>query len=367
MNGDLPTRIEAARRATVAWLDSMQAPGEPAGVSRTSAAHDPAAWPGVLLPGTYDAVMTRALIGAPMPPAQPLIAWFHRFRLPDGRFRNPQMRDGAVFKKPDIGETWRYIDFHVTNYTHGALDALDPGHRPVLDFARPFLDPLHLGAWLSRRDLRDPWQEGNNIVNLGGFLIGLARSHDTERAAVRALEALFDWHDRLQEPSTGFWGVGQHADPERLLHAFAGSMHNYHLFYALGRPIPFHERAIDHVLSLPPRLHSACIDVDAVDLLIHGAALAGHRTAEIDRWLAALLPDLLAAQCPDGGFFDVTEGTRRLDGWVQGYAEPQGVSNTFATFFRWIAVAMIADRLWPGRWPWRFRRGVGIGYRMLQR
>jgi hypothetical protein len=49
---------------------------------------------------------------------------------------------------------------------------------------------------------------------------------------------------------------------------------------------------------------------------------------------------------------------------VRGYEEPQGLSNTFATWFRWIAIAMIADLLWPGRWPWRFRGMVGIGYRM---
>ncbi len=34
---------------------------------------------------------------------------------------------------------------------------------------------------------------------------------------------------------------------------------------------------------------------------------------------------------------------------LKGYEEPQGLSNTFATWFRWIAIAMIADVLWPGR------------------
>ena len=47
---------------------------------------------------------------------------------------------------------------------------------------------------------------------------------------------------------------------------------------------------------------------------------------------------------------------------MRGYEEPQGLSNTFATWFRWIAIAMMADTLWPGTWPWQFRRMVGIGY-----
>jgi len=51
---------------------------------------------------------------------------------------------------------------------------------------------------------------------------------------------------------------------------------------------------------------------------------------------------LLALQQGDGGFFDERQGVRRVDGWVKGYEEPQGLSNTFATWFRLIAIAMIA-------------------------
>ncbi|MEO1090027.1 MAG: hypothetical protein AAFX81_05315 [Pseudomonadota bacterium] len=360
--------VECARNRTLDWLSALQAPGRPAGVLRVSAVHDPERWPGVLLPGTYDSVMTRTLIGGALPPtaADTLADWLESFRLADGRFRIPGMADDAVFKKPDREETWRYVDFHVTNYALGAMAALAPGRAPELGFVRPFLDPSHLGWWLSHRDLRDPWQEGNNVVNLGGFLFDLQRFGDgpTGWAAAEALRHVFDWHDRLQEPTSGFWGVGQHGDPERLLHAFAGSMHNYHLFYAAGRPIPHHARAVDYVLSLPPEPQSACLDVDAADLLVHAAMLVDHRRDDGEAWLRTLLPGLLDLQNGDGGFYDVERGIRRLDGWVDGYSEPQGLSNTFATFFRWIAIALIADRLWPGRWPWRFRRGVGIGYRM---
>jgi hypothetical protein len=76
-----------------------------------------------------------------------------------------------------------------------------------------------------------------------------------------------------------------------------------------------------------------------------------------------LLPALLEIQNEDGGFWDEREGVRRQDGWIGGYAEPQGLSNTFATWFRWIAIAMIADLLWPGWQDWRFRAEPGIGYR----
>ena len=353
----LQARVTEARRRTLAWLDTMQIPSEPGGVCRISAAHDPAAWPGMTLPGTYNATMCRVLLGGEVQGGAALAAWLLRHRDADGIFRIPGMRPEDTFKKPDPLETARYIDWHVTNYSLGAIAAVAPGTRPVLDFAMPYLDTLTLKAWLADRDLRDPWQEGNNIVNLGSFLLAMR-----DPAADAAMAVLFDWHDRLQEPSTGFWGVNQMTETGAL-HAMAGSMHNYHLWYATGRPLAFQAQAIDYALSRPPKIVSACIDVDLVDLLVHGHALTEHRRNDILAWCRALLPALLDIQADDGGFWDERHGIRRQDGWVRGYAEPQGLSNTFATWFRWIAIAMIADLLWPGWHAWRFRREPGIGYR----
>lgn len=371
----LASRIEAARGRSIAWLASMQVTQAPAGVLRISPAHDAIKWPGVALPGTYNGIMCADLIGGfsalglgDAAARSQLVAWLEGFRRGDGVFRIPEMRDDAVFKKPDRDETWRYIDFHVTNYTLGAIEALDPARAPVLDFVRPYLEPTHLKAWLAERDLRDPWQEGNNIVNLAGFLFALARhGNAADRAAVAAcLDILFAWHDRLQEPSTGFWGVGQASDPTRLLHAMAGSMHNYHIWYAMGRTPPFFERAVEYCLTLPPRVDSACIDVDIVDVLVHGLAAGKAPTPKALGWLSAILEAILDEQNNDGGFADVRTGTRRQDGWVRGYEEPQGLSNTFATWFRWIAIAMASDVMFPGKFDWRFRRSIGIGYRGLK-
>lgn len=367
MDHALQAQVAAAAARTLEWLDAMQAPGEPRGVCRISAAHDPARWPGVLLPGTYNATMLRALLGGldtvSVAGRADLSAWLLRPRLRDGRVRIAGMDAADVFKKPDPAETWRYIDWHVTNYTLGAVEAATPGAVPILEFARPYLDVQVLKAWLADRDLRDPWQEGNNIVNLGGFLLAMRRHGQAPAEAVdRAMEAMFAWHDRLQEPATGFWGVNQ-GTAQGALHAMAGSMHNFHLWYATGRTLPYQERAIDYALSQPPRIVSACIDVDLVDLLAHGHALTSHRRAEIVAWCRAMLPALLAIQQSDGGFYDEAQGTRRQDGWVRGYAEPQGLSNTFASWFRWIAISMIAGLLWPGWRPWGFRREPGIGYR----
>jgi hypothetical protein len=365
---ELQARIESCCARAAAWLWSMQVPGQPAGVLRFSTRHDPARWPGVLLPATYNGVMALDLLGElgrlSLGERQAL-ADFHRgFRGEDGAFAIPEMRDGDVFKKPDRDETWGYIRFHLSNYALGALQALQAHDDLRLGFVGPFLEEQHLEAWLSRRDLRDPWQEGNNIVNLGSFLLLLRERGDTTARwrAERALRILFDWHDRLQEPSTGFWGVGQAHDGRLALHAMAGATHNFHLWYACRRPVPHVERAIDYCLTLPTRIDSACIDVDAVDILAHGHLLVDHRRGDLRSWLEEKLAGLLDLQGEDGGFCDEREGVRRVDGWVKGYEEPQGVSNTFATWFRLIAIAMIAETLWPGWRTWQFRRMIGIGY-----
>lgn len=365
----LAERVERAREATLEWLATLQAPGQPAGVMRISEAHDPTRWPGVLLPGTYNGVMCAELIGGLAPvlddARMSLVEWLEGFRRADGVFRIPEMKDEDVFKKPDKAETWRYIDFHVTNYSLGAIEALAPDRPPVLDFVRPWLSPTNLAAWLSARDMRDPWQEGNNIVNLAGFLLQMERfgSRAEREQVARALEILFEWHDRNQDPTTGFWGVDQLGTPTRLLHAMAGSMHNFHIWYARGRKLPHQEKAVAYCLTLPPVVDSACIDVDIVDVLVHGLRAGVAPEGPVRAWLAHVLAAILDAQNADGGFADIRQGERRQDGWVRGYVEPQGLSNTFATWFRWIAIAMASDVLWPGRWNWKFRRSIGIGYR----
>lgn len=365
----LQAAVTAARQRTLDWYGTMQAPGQPTGVSRISSAHDEKVWPGILLPGTYNAVMGRALLdgleGMTENERAELAAWIAGHCRDDGRFYIPGMLEGQVYKKDDPAETWRYIDFHVTNYCLGALEYCAPDRVPNLAFAEPWLDPLHLKAWLADRDMRDPWQEGNNIVNLASFFLLLKKHHAVESGRVdTALCILLDWHDRLQEPATGFWGVGQLSDPVRLLHALAGSMHNYHIWYATGRPLPYQDKAVDRSLAYPAKIVSACIDVDLVDLLVHADRCIAYRHGEIESWLRQLLQVLLDFQGNDGGFADETSGTRRQDGWVSGYQEPQGLSNTFATWFRWIAIAMISDFLWPDWRIWHFRKMIGIGYRM---
>ena len=355
----LQDRILVARKRTLAWLDSLLQPQIAPGVRRFSFAHDPVAWPGMLLPGTYNGLLVATLLGQHAADPASTIRWLESQRRADGVFKIAGMVDDAVFKKPRLDETWQYIDFHVTNYTLGAIDTLDVNRPKRLDFVTPWCNPALLQQWLAVRDWDDPWQEGNSIVNLASFL--LLRGSEAEDSLHTLLYEL----EAQQNPHTGFWGKHQEQGGTPLLHAFAGAMHSFHLWYIRDRPLPYQREAMDYALTLPHEPISACLDVDAVDLLFHGVRMTGHRSADVRPWMTAKLSTLLESQLSDGGFADVDEGELRFDGWVRGYCEPQGQSNTFATWFRWIAIAMMAEYLWPGWRAWLFRRMIGIGYAKL--
>jgi hypothetical protein len=60
---------------------------------------------GVLLPGTYNAVMCRDLLGALPADRVVTASWLLSFPRQDGIFRVSDMRDADVYKKPDRDET----------------------------------------------------------------------------------------------------------------------------------------------------------------------------------------------------------------------------------------------------------------------
>ena len=343
------------RQRAIEWFATLQAPELGFGVHADSAHHKEHGPAGMFLPGTYNAVNCLYLLGeyTNLTPAQTdsIAAFLNAHQRPDGAYRIPEMTQADIYY-PDF----EYIDLHTTNYALGALASL--GHKPALPlaFLERYATPEKLAAWLAARQVTEPWSEGNYIVNVASFF---AWELDTGDERFRPLLGqLLDWHTAHQDASSGYWYDPATRD---LTSAMAGAAHNLHLFYYLNQPVPRFEKIIDHCLGILEGVSSACLDIDVVDILanLHGY---DYRQPDIEAYLERKLAALLAFQNLDGGFADVRDGKRLFDGW-EGYQEPQGLSNTFATWFRCATVGMICHVLYPEtRADWHFRNTLGMGY-----
>jgi len=355
---NLQHKVAQMRSRAVEWLDSMLVPDQPFGVHRASAFHNIDEFPSMLLPATYNATHCRKLLGdyenLPAGKRDKLAGFINSFQQEAGNYRMPQMRKEDVYYP-----TWEYVDFHTTNYAMGAVLSIGAKLGRPLRFVEPYCSLEALTRWLSERNMTDPWNEGNNIVNLASFYFVLAESGDAHMSEL--IEHLFKWHEETQDPQTGYWLDPNANPPVHPLVAMAGASHNFHIYYYLNRPLRYVERIVDHLVDFCREgVTSACVDIDVVDVLANMHKY-DYRSGDIESAFEKKLSDLLDFQNPDGGFADVCDGERRFDGW-NCYLEPQGLSNCFATWFRSATIGMLCEVLFPGAFAWHFRNTIGMGY-----
>jgi len=337
---DMLRRINECKGRAAEFLLSLQVED---GVFDTSH-HNAGKETGMLLPGTYDAVSALGLIKRlDQIDREKAKKYILSHRNSRGWYKIREMR-----KKDLTYPDFEYDDFHITNYSISALDYLGyEFSKKDLRFLARYNSRRRLQKWLDRRDMQKPWMEGNLVVNLASFfLLG---------GCGQRVDEMISWHIQNQD-AFGFYHDPEIAD---LTNAFAGATHNYHIFYHENLPIAMYRQVIDYLLTRSTKIETACLDVDEVDVLCNFIKY-GYRVHDIEAWLAKKLDSLLAFQNADGGFADQTDGTRTFDGWTK-YREPQGISNAFATWFRLIAIGMIAATLYGDR-NWQFRDTIGIGY-----
>ena len=343
----MQNRINECRDRAEQFLLSLQIED---GVFDTSK-HNGGREPGMLLPGTYDAVSALELMGRlsgfDNEKAKAFILSHQNAR---GWFKIKEMR-----KKDLTYKGFEYDDFHITNYCISVLGYLGYAFSAKeLRFLKKYNSGRRLTKWLARRDMEKPWMEGNFVVNLASFFL-LGKAVGIQSCGER-MDEMIAWHEENQDE------FGYYHDPEidDLTNAFAGATHNYHIFYEANLPIAMYQNVVDYLLTRPTEIETACIDVDEVDVLCNFIKY-GYRAEEIKSWLAKKLDSLLKFQNTDGGFTDQCDGVRTFDGWTK-YKEPQGISNAFGTWFRLIAVGMIAVTIYDDHANWHFRETIGIGY-----
>ena len=340
--------VGRARDKAAAWLEGMRLEKE---TFTNSTYNLPVQIEGMTLPATYNALHTLQLMGQGDSVDKDAVAgFFAGFQTGSGAYRIPEMKQEELFYP-----SFEYDDFHITNYVHGALASFGLPHSKPFAFLKDYDTMEKLEAWLAKRDFANPWTEGNYIVNLASFY--LYEIQQGNQSFQPLFDRLLQWHCENQS-ETGYFHDTRTSD---LVSAMAGAAHNFHLFYWANRPIPRYKAIIDHMLSIPNEVSTACIDIDIVDILAHFYAY-GYRAEEIKAYLHKKLSDLLAFQNEDGGFADATSGVRLFDGWGE-YQEPQGLSNCFATWFRMASIGMAEVILYPeNAHKWQFRNTIGIGY-----
>ncbi len=291
-----------------------------------------------------------------------------------------------------------YLVHQTTYFALNALDALDA--RPVypLRYADPYCDPAFLKSWLEGLDWSNPWRESNWVMFIAASLYVKWQWEDNHAARV-ALGFLLDWLDAHQDPETGFWGTRQGAS---LLHAMAGGYHFLPFYFCLGRPIHHPERMIESTLSLqqpdglfhPQGGGDACLDVDAVGILVQCSLVTPHHGAAVQTALERTFHGLLSNRSEDGGFCRArlrplppkswkrrvgeTFGLDRLlrkpyrppcqimyyEGWTKMPFDVRQ-SDLWSTWFRSFGLGVIgtvcADTLFANV-NWQFRRIPGVGW-----
>ena len=352
---DYRLQIQSAREKALCWLESMKFTDEQEReLFYNSSYNKKKKFEPMFFAAAYNGYHCKYLLDGEMGDNS-LKGYFNRHQLPGGMFRLKGMELKDLYY-PDF----EYDDFHITNYTLGIMESFRMEPEYHLAFLKKYDSIRKLDRWLGRRDLTNPWTEGNNVVNLASFYIyqWQRSSAVNKRRYRRLLQRLVDWHFYMQDSETGYWMEKGQTD---LISAMAGASHNFHIFFYLGLRLPYHEKIVDHCLGILDGVNSACLDIDVVDVLANLYDY-GYRREEIREYLGNKLAALLNSQNADGGFCDVMTGIRNFDGWAV-YQEPQGISNAFATWFRMASIGMISSTLYPEtRNQWHFRKGIGMGY-----
>ena len=282
-----------------------------------------------------------------------------------GWFLGPELSEGELrSRRHDL----THLSMHLTAHVLPTLDLLETTPAHPLTEARKYTDLDHLDQWLAQRDWRDAWLEGNNLLFVGQFLLYL-RDRERVAAAQNALERLFDWLDREQDPTTGLWGTNGFCDP---FDALYGGYHQLLLYYYCGRTVPRAEAIIDTVLKLQHRDGTftrrggggACEDVDAVDVLVNLSQRTGYRRRRVRTALNAILQRVLATHHPEGGFVYRLNQPYQYMGMARTRTD-RNVPHLFATWFRVHTIALITQVLQThplARLDWRFNPSLSMGW-----
>lgn len=311
------------------------------------------------------------------------------------------------------GHGKEYVLHQSTMFCLSALNALGAEPDYDLKFLDFYKDSSNIVKWLKKLDWSRPWRISNEIMFILCFLMDDYERNRSERSRA-AIDIIFDYLDRTQDPRTGFWGTDKGAD---IFSGMAGAFHFYIFYFYDGREIKYKEKIIDHTLALqnrdglfnPAGGGGHCDDLDAIDILTKFSIVSDYRQMDVKKALTGAFEGIIKNQNQDGGFcyakmykytlFDWLDvirlikptlcrdvktrlwmlktkiGTQLLYKKMKNRAWEYSSwkkmecrinqSDVWSTWFRLLALALINSR-YPEEFdvniPWKFRKNAGLGW-----
>jgi len=323
--------------------------------------------PALLYASCY-AALTRHLYGnldiVSIADKRSWIRYIQNYQCDDGLFRDPLINIPLAEDADWWG--WRHLTLHVIM----ALTALGGIAQKEFRSLDSFCKPGAMIRWLEARNWKlDPAGASNEIQNYGS-LLQYARDFQNQEWCQDALEEMYVWLDRHQDPVTGLWG--NRFDTASLLSN--GVQTGYHLWLLYlydKRPIQHVDRIIDNCLATQNRLggfgvplnSSACEDIDSIDPLARLYFMTDYRRDEIRAALRKAFFWVLVNVNSDGGWV-----FRRGEKFCYGHKLMTAYineSSMFSTWFRTLSLAHLGKPLPDspaGYFNWNFIDCPGLQF-----
>jgi len=269
-----------------------------------------------------------------------------------------QRDDGLFEDKIDIANPtqkqplWALLA-HRTRHCSWAIEALGGKLKRPIKFVESFKSRDSMQKWMqelwSQNWTGGFWAAGNWIMDMG-VLLDLQFRHFQDEQASEAIQFLFDYLDKKQDPATGFW-FGPNDD---IRCAMAGAMHLYPLYLAYNRPINYFEQIIDNTLALQQsdglfdyevgKGGSQCLDFDAMVIISNGYFLLPEKQQQIKECSKKVLDAIMVNKQADGSFSDSRIDQLRF--WsTQAAAFKSNEGSIWDTYARIMTIAMCIEIL----------------------
>ncbi len=244
------------------------------------------------------------------------------------------------------GYTKERFLFHRSRHALFALTTLGYKPKRYFSFLKAFLDPSSLARWTDALDLKNFWDAGNKIMDLGIFLSYEAKVNSDSKA-IKAINLLLDICDKNTDPETGYQDAGK----SELRNAMAGAMHLYPLYFLWGRQPKYPDKVIKTTISLQQNdgffayetgtCGEDCLDYDATSILVNFYYAYNFCHRQIRGALEKLLSVIGKCENPDGGFCCHRRNEQYRFGTFTTQV-PIGGSSLWSTYSRILTIALAA-------------------------